>query len=160
MTWTKLPDETTDDLWDLSDGAFRLHLGGLFYANRMHTDGHVPESRLSTLVPRFRRADLDELVAAGRWVAVEGGYAVPEFLDNQPSRAEYDAQRDYDAIRQRKSNAPTPAAKAALQAEEEAAKRRLWEARNARRRTVTHVVTHSVTHDVTHTAPSRPVPSR
>jgi len=53
MTWTKVPDDATETLWDLSAGAFRLHLSGYIYANRHLTDGYVQESRLAALVPGY-----------------------------------------------------------------------------------------------------------
>jgi hypothetical protein len=34
MTWTKLSDDFSDDCWQLSDAAYRLHVDGLNWSNR------------------------------------------------------------------------------------------------------------------------------
>ena len=34
MTWTKLSDDFSDDCWQLSDAAYRLHTEGLIWSNR------------------------------------------------------------------------------------------------------------------------------
>jgi hypothetical protein len=93
MTWSKLPDDATETLWDLSAGAFRLHVSGLVYCNRHLTDGHVPASRLPALTPSYDVVHLDELVAARLWETVDGGYSIAGFLEDQPSRAQVEARR-------------------------------------------------------------------
>lgn len=93
MTWTKLPDDSSEKLWDLSAGAFRLHVSGLVYANRNLTDGQVPASRLAALVPAYDPAHLDELTAAGLWQPIDGGYQIVDFLKDQPTRAQVEARR-------------------------------------------------------------------
>jgi hypothetical protein len=94
MTWTKIDDEDTEASWDLSDGAYRLHHSGLVYCNHHITDGHVPASRLAVLMPAYDPAFLAELLAAGKWGAVTGGYQVANFLRDQPSKSEVMARRE------------------------------------------------------------------
>lgn len=88
MTYTKLPDEFTEDprVVALSDAAFRLHVSAFVYANRLLTDGFVPEAQVSMLKPRFSRKTLKELIVAGLWTREEGGYRLTEFLEHQLSR--------------------------------------------------------------------------
>jgi hypothetical protein len=93
MTWTKVPDDATETLWDLSAGAFRLHVSGLVYANRHLTDGLVPASRLPALTPAYDPAHLAELEAARLWEPIDGGYSIIDFLKEQPSRAQVEARR-------------------------------------------------------------------
>lgn len=51
----------------LSNGAFRLHVGALDYCARLDTTDTVPLVLVPTLMPRYRRAYLTELVLAGLW---------------------------------------------------------------------------------------------
>lgn len=76
MTWTKLSDDFSDDAWDLSDAAFRLHVEGHTWSNRKLLDLHISPDDLR----RFAKHPdaVDELVAKGFWeVDVErGGYVI------------------------------------------------------------------------------------
>ena len=159
MSWTKTSDDIPDRLWSLSDAAFRLHSHATVWSNRLLTDGEIPTDRLRVLVPRFRASAVVELESAGLWSKTETGYRIDGFLVDQPSQREVKARREYDVIRQQKSAAPTTEAKAALTGEEEAAKRRLWEARESRRAS-SHSVRTTVIDSVIHDAPSQPVPTR
>lgn len=98
MTWTKLGDDFPDrpPIAGLSDGAFRLHVSALIYSNRLLTDGLVTESQVRRLLPRFRRAYLDELLAAGVWAVDDGGYRIVDSLADQPSRAVIEARREME----------------------------------------------------------------
>jgi hypothetical protein len=95
MTYTKLPDEFPEqpEIANLSDPAYRLHVNGLIYANRRLTDGVVPRGVVRTLVPRFRKAALDELVAARIWIATKDGYTIPSFTDHQLTREQVERLR-------------------------------------------------------------------
>ena len=103
MTWTRVPDDATETLWDLSAAAFRLHISALVYCNRHLTDGYVPVSRLAALVPAYDPAHLAELITAGLWDTVDGGYQLPGWHEakagpwHQPSRAEIEASRAKNA---------------------------------------------------------------
>jgi hypothetical protein len=109
MTWTKLPDEITEALWDLSHGAYRLHISAETWCNRLLTDGLIPASRLSVLMPKYRAAYLAELLAAGLWTATDGGYSLVDFLRDQPSKADVEKKRaDWKRWQQEHRQALTP----------------------------------------------------
>lgn len=61
------------DIAELSNGAFRLHVGALDYCDRHATGtvgrdgGILPAVLVPTLMPRYRRAYFTELVASGLW---------------------------------------------------------------------------------------------
>ncbi|HEY1838607.1 MAG TPA: hypothetical protein VGG53_00025 [Mycobacterium sp.] len=65
MTWTKLSDDFSDDCWQLSDAAWRLHVEGLLWSNRKLLDLRLSkdEMRLWAKHP----AAAEELVAVGWW---------------------------------------------------------------------------------------------
>ena len=104
MVWTKTPDDYPDRLMDVTDSAYRLHHAATTYSNRVGSDGRIHKSRL-TLIPvpaRTRRpAVVRELEAAGFWDRDATGWTLADFFDAQLSAEEVDAQRRYDAIRQR-----------------------------------------------------------
>ena len=109
MTWTKLPEEISESLWDLSHGAYRLHISAETWCNRVLSDGRVPASRLSVLMPKYRAAYLAELLAAGLWTATEGGYSLVNFLQDQPSKADVEKKRaDWKRWQQEHRQALTP----------------------------------------------------
>ena len=67
MTWTKLSDDFSDDCWELSDAADRLHVDGLTWSNRKLLD-----CRLSKDPDEMRRwtkrpEAVEELLATGWW---------------------------------------------------------------------------------------------
>jgi hypothetical protein len=65
MTWTKLSDDYTDDCWQLSDAAYRLHTDGLIWSNRKLLDGRLDKDDVRRWAKRPEAAD--ELVAVGWW---------------------------------------------------------------------------------------------
>ncbi len=105
MTWTKHPDSHPDDLWALSDAAYRLHDHATIWSNRMLTDGFIPDARVRVLVPRFSRGALRELLDASLWRAVEGGYLLLDFAAHQPSRADVLGERERWAEVKRRTRA-------------------------------------------------------
>lgn len=80
--------------WALSDAAFRLQTAAICYANRHLTDGEVAASKVPTLVPRFKKAAVVELLACGLWIDKGDVYAVRDFLDWNRSRAQVEAERE------------------------------------------------------------------
>src|SRR4051812_35145223 len=104
MTWTKLSDDFPDRLKisALSNGAWRLHVTGLIFCNRLLTDGFIPESQVRRLVPRFQARDLEALIAAGVWAATPGGYLVVDSIDDQETSQHVLARRDSE--RRKKAN--------------------------------------------------------
>uniref|UniRef100_UPI000AD04B4E hypothetical protein n=1 Tax=Mycobacterium sp. UM_Kg1 TaxID=1545691 RepID=UPI000AD04B4E len=65
MTWTKLSDDFSDDCWQLSDKAFRLHTEGLIWSNRKLLDLGLDKDDLRRWAKHPDAAD--ELVACGWW---------------------------------------------------------------------------------------------
>jgi hypothetical protein len=122
MTWVQIDDGMADHpkIMSLSHGAFRLQIEGLCFANRNLTDGHVP--RLAA--HRHGKRYAAELVAAGVWDAVDGGYMIHDYAEYQPSKAEVLERRAETAERVRNwrrnkrrnaaSNSVTPANVTAL----------------------------------------------
>jgi hypothetical protein len=89
MTWVKIDESMTEHpkVAQVSDRAFRLHVSALCYANRVLTDGHVPDRVATQLVPNGKRA-ANELVDAGIWERHNGGFEIHDYLEYQPSKAE------------------------------------------------------------------------
>lgn len=116
MTWVKLDDRFPSHrkIALLADRAFRLHVSALCWCAENLTDGYVSERELP-LVARLRnpRAAAKELVGAGLWDRVDGGWLVHDYLDYNPSRDQVLAERKKNAERQerfrrRKAGKPTP----------------------------------------------------
>lgn len=99
----------------LSDSAFRLHVSGMCYAARHLTDGLIPADKVQRLVPRFRRAAVEELVSKGVWYWHESiqTYEVHDYLDWNRSRAEITTERE--RLRKVRSEAGKKGAKARWQ---------------------------------------------
>lgn len=83
----------------LSDGAFRLHVSAMCYAAKHLTDGYIPPERVSRLTPRYKAAQLDELIKAGLWVKHDTGHRIHDYLDWNKSRAWWKAKRAATAKR-------------------------------------------------------------
>ena len=111
MTWVKLDDAFPDHpkVDGLSDGAFRLHVAALCYSGRHLTDGALAADRVSRLVPRFRRSYVTELVEAGLWEAVDGGWSIHDFLAYNPSAEKVKADRAAAAERMKQARRRSPA---------------------------------------------------
>lgn len=65
MTWTKLSDDFSDDCWELSDAAYRLHVEGLNWSNRKLLDCRLPKDEVRRWAKRPEA--VGELVACGWW---------------------------------------------------------------------------------------------
>src|SRR4051794_16478784 len=87
MTWVRLDDAFADHpkVDGLSDPAFRLHVSALCHSGRYLTDGFVEGDRVARLVPRFKRGHVVELVDAGLWHVVEGGWMIHDWHDCNPT---------------------------------------------------------------------------
>lgn len=99
MPWVRLDDAMPDHpkVAPLSNGAFRLFIEGLCYANRFLTDGRVHTSA----IPGQRRRYVTELLDSGLWSKDDDGYLVHDYLRYQPARASATLaqQRRSDAAR-------------------------------------------------------------
>lgn len=118
MAWVRLDDSFTEHPKVMAAGplALAMQVAGLCYCNRNLTDGFIPWGIARTLLswevlgPDRRQyrisvtcgahgEDVDseyvikQLVDAGMWEEVDGGYRVHDYLQYQPSRAKVMAER-------------------------------------------------------------------
>jgi hypothetical protein len=84
MTWTKLGDEFGDECWTLSDKAFRLHVEGLCWSNRMLTDGQLAKDEMRRWARHPEAAE--ELVDVGWWKDCGGHYLIVHHIGYQRTR--------------------------------------------------------------------------
>jgi hypothetical protein len=96
VPWANLDDQYAEhpNNWILSDAAFRLHTAAICYANKHKTDGRVVVSKVPTLVPKFKRAALVELLDRGHWIDKGEEYEIRDFLDWNRSRAQIEAESE------------------------------------------------------------------
>jgi hypothetical protein len=81
--------------WSLTDRAWRLHTHAHMWAIG-RTDGFIPDSMLSMLLAGSdsdRELALKELVSAGLWLPVTGGWQIPRWHDTQASVEEIENHR-------------------------------------------------------------------
>lgn len=77
-----------------------LYVCGLCYCGRVLSDGFIPASVVPRLTDLRRvRPEVDRLVQAGLWDAVEGGYHVHDYLEHQESADDVRARRKATAER-------------------------------------------------------------
>jgi hypothetical protein len=96
MTWLNIDDQMPEHpkIVALTDGAFRLHVSAIAYANRYLTDGIIQAEVITRLIPKYRKAYVDELVQRMVWVEVMPGvYEIHDYLDWNKSRAEVEKRR-------------------------------------------------------------------
>lgn len=95
MGWIKLDDGIGDDpkIMQVSPLAELLYIHGLCYANAKQTDG-----RLLKRVAKNKLLDVEkvedliaELVGAGLWLEVKGGYEIHAYLAHQRSKKQIEA---------------------------------------------------------------------
>jgi hypothetical protein len=104
VTWVKLDDGFPDNpkVDALSCPAFRLYVSGLCHAARVLTDGFVDSRRVHRLVPNYEASHTAELVDAGLWMTVDGGWMVNDYLKYNPSKAKVEQDRERSAERKKK----------------------------------------------------------
>lgn len=106
MAWVKLDDQAPRNEKMLAAGpsACWLWVCGIAHSQSQLTDGFVSLAVLPMIgvkgVGRTKRL-AEQLVAAGLFERVEGGYQVHDYLDHNPSRAVVLAKRAEDAERKR-----------------------------------------------------------
>jgi hypothetical protein len=103
MPWVRLDDEFAQHpkVVSLPYRGRWLHIAALCYSNRMLTDGFIPIAMLAALCPHEREDPIDEgpyqlaaeLVAVGLWEKTDGGFAIHDFHQYQPSKREVLAAR-------------------------------------------------------------------
>ena len=107
MSWFPLEETITDHPKILQAGhkGFALYVAGLCYASKHLTNGFIPMTAVSLLLPDLRAQVAKVaagLVNAGLWEETSGGYQVHDYLDYQRSREQVEARRREGAARQRK----------------------------------------------------------
>lgn len=99
MSWAKFDDAFADHpkIAGLSDAAFRLHVTAILYAARFETDGNLPVGAVARMGP-----GREELLAAGLWDEVATGWAIHDYLDYNPSKADRERMRQQATERQQR----------------------------------------------------------
>src|SRR4029077_17162310 len=111
MTWVRLDEQTAQHpkLQAAGPLGLAMQVAALCYCNLYLTDGFGPRAAAATLL-RFDNIDLlddsgqatrmswqyvaDILVDAGVWERVNGGWAIHDFPDYQPTREQVLADRE------------------------------------------------------------------
>lgn len=108
MTWLKKDDgfPRHRKIRRLSDGAYRLHDTALCYAAHDESDGLIRADDIDEMEHGKRlRRHIPDLVAAGLWDEIDGGWLLHDFLDYNPSHAKQEAERKAARDRQAKARA-------------------------------------------------------
>ncbi len=105
MTWTKLSDDYSDDCWELSDAAYRLHTEGLTWSNRKLLDGRLPKDDVRRWAKRPEAAD--ELVACGWWEDHGDEYQIVHHACYQRTREQVLAQQQRSRGNGQRGGRPT-----------------------------------------------------
>lgn len=100
MAWQKIDDRMVEHakIAPLSDGAFRAMVEMWAYASRNLTDGLVP-TRDARRIGTAKQ--LTELVDAGLFHVVTGGWVAHDWLDHNPPAIDVKAKREAEAARLR-----------------------------------------------------------
>lgn len=80
-------------VFGLSDAAFRLYVSAIDWSREQRTDGVLTEKDMPAIprLPRSWRASAVELVGAGLWEAIEGGWSIVDWCE--PEETELSAKR-------------------------------------------------------------------
>lgn len=84
MTWAKFSDDFSDDCWELSDAAYRLHSEGLIWNARKLCDLRLPKADMRRWAKNPDAAA--ELVACGFWQDGGNHYEIVHHGRYQPTR--------------------------------------------------------------------------
>jgi hypothetical protein len=104
MTWSKLSDDFSDDCWELSDAALRLHVEGLVWSNRKLLDCRLRKEDMVRWAKRPGAAD--ELVNAGWWRETGNHYEIVHHATYQRSRDAVLKQQEANQKNGRKGGRP------------------------------------------------------
>lgn len=98
MPWMRLDDQIFLHPKIVAAGkdATLLHLSALAYASSQLTDGFIPSAavRVIAATVNVSAKGVAALVEVGLWEVTDGGYAIHDFLQYNPSREETIAKRD------------------------------------------------------------------
>ena len=92
MTWIKIDDTLPNNpkILPLSDGAFRLYIEGLCYANQYLTDGFLTDAVLKRLDSSNNR---QELIDSCLWIECLDGMQINDYTEHQTSKADVEEKR-------------------------------------------------------------------
>lgn len=96
MTWTKLSDDFTDDCWELTDGAHRLHIEALVWSNRKLLNCRIIKKDMARWAKHPDPAFISELVNCGWWEDDGDTYVIIHHSGYQRTREQ--------VLRQQKAN--------------------------------------------------------
>lgn len=106
MPWAKLDDRFDEHRKVHRAGleATGLYACALSYCARYLTDGHLDSDWLERRVPTQRKREqlLSILVEQGLFEANGDGYKVHDYLEHNPSRADWEHRRELATARKRK----------------------------------------------------------
>lgn len=107
--WVRIEDVMPEHpkFQEVGDTAFALFVSGLCYSVRLLTDGRIPERQVPKLIHASPRKATTELVAAGLWHEVDGGYQVHDFDHYQPSAQKVQDQRRKERDKKAKQRGTT-----------------------------------------------------
>jgi hypothetical protein len=98
MTWVKLDDGFFDNSKAIDAGkdGRALYLAGLCHCAASLTDGFISTAAASLLCVKAgaKRSAIAKLIEVGMWIEEEGGYAVPDYLEYNPTSAKVQAERE------------------------------------------------------------------
>lgn len=105
MAWLRIDDRvrTHPKVVQAGPDAAWFWFCGICYCREHLTDGFIPKAMLASLVPGVglsaARKHAATLMRFVLWHETEGGYRVHDFLDWNPSRADVEADREWDRRR-------------------------------------------------------------
>lgn len=109
MSWARFDDQFHSGrkirrAWKRDPSSVGLYAMAITYCCAHHTDGEVPEEFVDDQFkrPRDMEAAVGALVDAGLWVPVDGGWCIPDFLEYNESRADWEAKRERNAANGRR----------------------------------------------------------
>jgi hypothetical protein len=125
MAWAKFDDRYDDNrkikrAWRLCPAAVGLHVMASTYSSRHGTDGIVDLAWLEEKIPQPKqlKKTIDVLVEAGLFDVLDGeSFAIHDFLEYNPSKAQVEREREWD--RRRKELHRDPDLVAAIRARDE-----------------------------------------
>lgn len=104
MPWTKLSDDYSDDCWELSDAAYRLHTEALNWSNRKLLDCLIPKDEIR-LFAKHPEA-VPELLDIGWWVDRGDDYEIVHHACYQRPREDVLAQQKRSRVNGQKGGRP------------------------------------------------------
>lgn len=105
MAWLKIDDRVRTHVKIVAAGpqAAWFWFCGICYCREHLTDGFIPTGMLASLCPGVSGAQAKrharKLIEVGLWHEAPGGFTVHDFLDWNPSRAQIEADREWDRKR-------------------------------------------------------------